>query len=143
MKNLKEYIITEARNLGVILTSSAFQKFMSGTVYTGNEMIRFFGDWYNTYGKVLIKKCKSSAISTPFTLKLKPYIADGGIAFKGLDGNTITEFLYQLDSVFDSMKYDPKFSHLNLKLTREGLSMWFRYEKYWDAVEAFCNKINL
>ena len=142
MKNLKEYI-AEARNLGVILKSSTFQKFMVGTVYDGNEMIRFFGDWYNTYGKVLIKKCKSSAISTSFTLKLTPYIADGGIAFKGLDRNTITEFLYQLDSVFDSMKYDPKFSHLNLALNREGLKSWFEYENYWDLVEEFCDKNNL
>lgn len=135
MKSIKEYITEVSRKTieaTVIVTNQLFD----------NRNINL-KDWYKKYVPVLISKCKNSAILKPFTLKAS-YENDGdGIYLKGINKDNILEFLYQLDSVFDSMDYDKDFYYLNLKLTRKGLQSAFSSKDYWNIVEEFCDKYNL
>ena len=145
MKNIKEFI-TEAYKSDVIMTTSVFAKFLPYHNYKESDNSRILdilNDWYASYAHVMVTKCKSGAYQKPFDIRIVYSKKDGGIIFKGINKKTVIEFLLQLDSRFDSMDYDPKFSSLEVEITRDGLEEMFKDKDYWDVVEDFCDKHNL
>lgn len=142
MRDIKEYIV-EAAKSDIVMSTSVFAKFMSYNKYDDDKLMELLDTWYKEYAHVMVTKCKSGAYQTSFDIRVIFSKKDGGIIFKGVNKKTVTEFLLQLDSRFDSMEYNQDFGHLNVELTRDGLSEMFRNKDYWNLVEDFCNKHNL
>lgn len=140
MKNIKEFI-TEAYKSDVVMSPEVFARFTTAT-YDEAFLKETLEKWYTSYAYVMVTKCKSGAYQTPFDIRIN-YSSKEGVIFKGINKKTVQEFLYQLDARFDSMEYDPEFSHLNFELTREGLMLMFRNNALSSEVKAFCNKNNL
>ena len=141
MKSIKEYI-TEAAKSDVVMSLAVLKEFLSGVNYDDKQLMEILEKWYSSYAYVMVNKCKSGAIKTPFDIRIN-YSSKEGVIFKGINKKTVQEFLYQLDARFDSMEYDPEFSHLNFELTREGLMLMFRNNALSSEVKAFCDKNNL
>ena len=140
MKDLKEYI-TEAAKSDVVM-SPAVLAYFATTTYDEALLKDVLEKWYSSYAHVMVTKCKSGAYQTPFDIRIN-YSSKEGVIFKGINKKTVKEFLYQLDARFDSMEYDPEFSHLNFELTREGLMLMFRNNPLSSEVKSFCDKNNL
>ena len=140
MKNLKEYI-TEAAKGDIVMSVDVLARFAT-VLYDEQFLKDVLEKWYSSYAYVMVNKCKSGAIQTPFDIRIN-FSSKDGIIFKGINKKTVNEFLYQLDARFDSMEYDPEFSHLNFELTREGLMLMFRNNTLSSEVQKFCDKHNL
>ena len=140
MKDLKEYITEAAK--GDVVMSPAVLAYFATTTYDEALLKDVLEKWYSSYAHVMVTKCKSGAYQTPFDIRIN-YSSKEGVIFKGINKKTVKEFLYQLDARFDSMEYDPEFSHLNFELTREGLMLMFRNNPLSSEVKSFCDKNNL
>lgn len=140
MKDLKEYI-TEAAKSDVVMTPKVLAYFATAT-YDEALLKDVLEKWYSSYAHVMVTKCKSGAYQTPFDIRIN-YSSKEGVIFKGINKKTVQEFLYQLDARFDSMEYDPEFSHLNFELTRDGLMLMFRNNTLSSEVKKFCDKNDL
>ena len=140
MRDIREYI-TEAAKSDIVMSPEVLAYFAT-TTYDEALLKDVLEKWYSSYAYVMVNKCKSGAIKTPFDIRIN-YSSKEGIVFKGINKKTVQEFLYQLDARFDSMEYDPEFSHLNFELTREGLMLMFRNNTLSSEVKNFCDKNNL
>ena len=142
MKNLKEYI-TEAAKSDIVMSPDVLKQFLSiSSTFDNTQLMDILEKWYSSYAHVMVTKCKSGAIKTPFDIRIN-FSSKDGIIFKGINKKTVEEFLYQLDARFDSMEYDPNFSHLSFRLTREGLMLMFKNNTLSSEVQKFCDKNNL
>ena len=141
MKDIKEYI-TEAAKNDIVMSPEVLSKFFLRSRFDDEQLWNMLDSWYKEYAYVMVSRCKSSAISVPFDLRVN-YSKKDGIIFKGVNKKTVQEFLIQLDTVFDKMKFNQDFRHWGAKLTEDGLMLMFRNNALSSEVKDFCNKNNL
>ena len=141
MKQLKEYI-TEAAKSDIVMSPEVLAKFFIRKRFDDERLWDMLDSWYKEYAYVMVSRCKSSAISVPFDLRVV-YSKKEGVIFKGVNKKTVLEFLHQLDTVFDKMQFSQDFGHWGAKLTEDGLMLMFRNNALSSEVKKFCDKHDL
>lgn len=141
MKSIREYI-TEAAKNDIVMSPEVLSKFFLRSRFDNEQLLDMLDSWYKEYAYVMVSRCKSSAISVPFDLRIV-YSKKEGVIFKGVNKKTVLEFLHQLDSVFDNMTFNQNFRHWGAKLTEDGLMLMFRNNTLSSEVKSFCEKNNL
>lgn len=141
MRDIKEYI-TESVKGDIIMSPEVLSKFFLLSRFTDEQLWDMLDSWYKEYAYIMVSRCKSSAISVPFDLRVV-YSKKEGVVFKGVNKKTVLEFLHQLDTVFDKMRFNKDFSHWGAKLTEDGLMLMFRNNTLSSEVKKFCDKNDL
>lgn len=141
MKSIKEYI-TEAAKNDIVMSPEVLSKFFLRSRFDDEQLCDMLDAWYKEYAYVIVSRCKSSAISVPFDLRVV-YSKKEGVIFKGVNKKTVLEFLHQLDTIFDKMQFNQDFSHWGAKLTEDGLMLMFRNNPLSPEVKSFCEKNDL
>lgn len=141
MKSIKEYIIEAAKN-DIVMSPEVLSKFFLRSRFDDAQLWDMLDSWYKEYAHTMVSRCKSSAISVPFDLRVV-YSKKEGVIFKGVNKKTVLEFLHQLDTIFDKMQFNQDFSHWGAKLTEEGLMLMFRNNPLSPEVKSFCEKNDL
>ena len=141
MKNLTEFILEAAKG-DVVMSPEVLSKFFIRKSFDDERLLDMLDSWYKEYAYVMVSRCKSSAISVPFDLRVV-YSKKEGVIFKGVNKKTVLEFLYQLDTIFDKMQFNQGFSHWGAKLTETGLMLMFRNNALSSEVKSFCDKNDL
>lgn len=141
MKALKEFI-TESAKGDIVMSPEVLSKFFLRSRFDDAQLWDMLDSWYKEYAYVIVSRCKSSAISVPFDLRVV-YSKKEGVIFKGVNKKTVLEFLHQLDTIFDKMQFNQDFSHWGAKLTEDGLMLMFRNNPLSLEVKSFCEKNDL
>lgn len=141
MRGIKDYI-TEAAKSDIVMSPEVLSKFFLRSRFDDEQLWNMLDSWYKEYAYVMVSRCKSSAISVPFDLRVV-YSKKEGVIFKGVNKKTVLEFLHQLDTVFDKMQFNQDFSRWGAKLTEDGLMLMFRNNMLSSEVKKFCDKNNL
>lgn len=141
MKSIKEYIIEAAKN-DIVMSPDVLSKFFLHSRFDDERLWDMLDSWYKEYAHTIVSRCKSSAISVPFDLRVV-YSKKEGVIFKGVNKKTVLEFLHQLDTIFDMMQFNQGFSHWGAKLTENGLMLMFRNNPLSPEVKSFCEKNDL